>query len=144
MYKSILFPVDVHDEISWNAAVPVVNEFMAKFKSKVTVMTVVPDLGAGIVSQYFTKTAEQKISKETEARLKKFVKDHMKSTKDVSLAVEQGNIYERIIETAKKKKADLIVMTAHRPELKDYLLGPNAAKVVRHSNISVLVVREKY
>jgi nucleotide-binding universal stress UspA family protein len=26
--------------------------------------------------------------------------------------------------------------------LKDYLLGPNAAKVVRHSNRSVLVVRD--
>ena len=33
-------------------------------------------------------------------------------------------------------------MSANRPELKDYLLGPNAARVVRHSDVSVLVVRE--
>lgn len=33
-------------------------------------------------------------------------------------------------------------MAAHRPALKDYLLGPNAARVVRHSNCSVLVVRD--
>ncbi len=31
---------------------------------------------------------------------------------------------------------------SHRPELKDYLLGPNAARVVRHANCSVLVVRD--
>ena len=38
-------------------------------------------------------------------------------------------------------KADLIVMGSHRPELRDYLLGPNAARVVRHAPCSVVVVR---
>ncbi|MEP3300223.1 MAG: universal stress protein, partial [Pseudoruegeria sp.] len=38
-------------------------------------------------------------------------------------------------------KADLIVIGAHRPDFKDYLLGPNAARVVRHSECSVYVVR---
>ena len=57
--------------------------------------------------------------------------------------VAKGSVYECIIKTANEIKADLIVMSAHRPELKDYLLGPNAAKVVRHSDRSVLVVRTK-
>ena len=55
--------------------------------------------------------------------------------------VTAGNVYESIINVGKKIHADLIVMSAHRPELKDYLLGPNAARVVRHSDRSVLVVR---
>jgi nucleotide-binding universal stress UspA family protein len=38
--------------------------------------------------------------------------------------------------------ADLIVLAAHRPELKDYLLGPNASRVVRHAKCSVYVIRE--
>ena len=38
-------------------------------------------------------------------------------------------------------KPDLIVMASHRPELKDYLIGPNAARVVRHADCSVQVVR---
>jgi nucleotide-binding universal stress UspA family protein len=50
-------------------------------------------------------------------------------------------VYEEILATARDLKADLIVMASHRPELKDYLLGPNAARVVRHSDVSVLVVR---
>jgi nucleotide-binding universal stress UspA family protein len=33
-------------------------------------------------------------------------------------------------------------MASHRPELSDYLLGPNAARIVRHAKQSVLVVRE--
>ena len=32
-------------------------------------------------------------------------------------------------------------MVSHRPELQDCLQGPNAARVVRHSTKSVLVVR---
>ena len=46
-----------------------------------------------------------------------------------------------ILATAKKVRADLIVMAAHRPEFRDYLLGPNAYRVVRHAECSVLVVR---
>lgn len=46
------------------------------------------------------------------------------------------------METAAKIGADLIVIGSHRPEMGDFLLGPNAARVVRHSKVSVLVVRE--
>ncbi|HEU4541604.1 MAG TPA: universal stress protein, partial [Jiangellaceae bacterium] len=56
--------------------------------------------------------------------------------------VAEGRIYREILDAADTTKADLIVMGSHRPELKDYLLGPNAAKVMRHADCSVLVVRE--
>ena len=46
-----------------------------------------------------------------------------------------------LIAAARENGADLIVMASHRPELKDYLLGPNSARVVRHAECSVLVVR---
>ncbi len=35
----------------------------------------------------------------------------------------------------------MIVMASHRPEMSDYLLGPNAARVVRHARRSVSVIR---
>ena len=54
----------------------------------------------------------------------------------------QGTVYEVILKMAKKTNCDLIVIGAHRPELKDYLLGPNAARVVRHADCSVMVVRD--
>jgi len=43
--------------------------------------------------------------------------------------------------TAHEQRADLIVMASHRPELKDYLIGPNAAYVAQHAFCSVLVLR---
>ena len=143
MYKNILFPVDIMDNDSWKVGVPVINKFVESFGSKLHLVTVVPDFGASIVAQYFSKTAEQKIMADAKASLQKFAEKHLVKPEAAKVYVKQGGIYERIIEVAKAAKADLIVMTAHRPELKDYLLGPNAAKVVRHSNISVLVLREK-
>ena len=56
--------------------------------------------------------------------------------------VAEGKIYREILSAAKAIEADLIVMGSHHPELKDYLLGPNAARVVRHADCSVMVVRE--
>jgi nucleotide-binding universal stress UspA family protein len=56
--------------------------------------------------------------------------------------ISEGKIYQEILRAADAVKADLIVMGSHRPELSDFLLGPNAARVVRHARCSVMVVRE--
>ena len=56
--------------------------------------------------------------------------------------MRQGTIYSEILKVAEDCSADLIIMASHRPELKDYMLGPNASRVVRHANCSVLVVRD--
>ena len=55
--------------------------------------------------------------------------------------VANGTIYDEILRVAREIKADLILLASHRPELKDYLIGPTAARVVRHFEGSVLVVR---
>ncbi len=51
-------------------------------------------------------------------------------------------IYEEVLRAAERLGADLIVMAAHRPELSDYLIGPNSARVVRHARQSVLILRD--
>ena len=56
--------------------------------------------------------------------------------------VAHGSIYHEIMRLADELGCDAIVLVAHRPELRDYLLGPNASRVVRHANQSVLVVRD--
>ena len=59
----------------------------------------------------------------------------------ISYVVRQGGIYHEILEEATSMKADLIVMTSHRPAMKTYFLGSNAGHVVRYAPCSVLVVR---
>jgi nucleotide-binding universal stress UspA family protein len=60
----------------------------------------------------------------------------------VKCTVGHGSIYAEILRASRDAGADLIVMASHRPEMKDYLIGANAARVVRHADCSVLVVRE--
>jgi nucleotide-binding universal stress UspA family protein len=59
----------------------------------------------------------------------------------ISTAVRKGGIYHEILEEAAAIKADLIVMTSHRPAMRTYFLGSNAGHVVRYAKCSVLVVR---
>jgi nucleotide-binding universal stress UspA family protein len=59
-----------------------------------------------------------------------------------NIHIGSGSIYKEILRVAKEAHADVIVMASHRSELSDYLLGPNAARVVRHADCSVMVVRE--
>ena len=60
----------------------------------------------------------------------------------ISTAVRQGGIYHEILEEAAAIKADLIVMASDKPdELRSILVSRDANAVVRHSPVSVMVVR---
>jgi len=64
-----------------------------------------------------------------------------KSGVNAEVEVRKGGSYINIMQSAKDIGADFIMINSHRPELKDYLLGSTAAKVVRHAQCSVLVDR---
>jgi nucleotide-binding universal stress UspA family protein len=143
MYKNILYPVDITERGSWNDSLPAAIEMAKSFDSVLHVVTVVSDYGMSLVAQYFPQGSVEKVVEKTNASLHDFVEKHIPKSIKVRHIVAKGSVYECIIKAADEIDADLIVMSAHRPGLKDYLLGPNAAKVVRHSDRSVLVVREK-
>jgi len=111
--------------------------------AQLDVITVVPDFGASVVGAYF-KDHDVKSAQDGAA---KALNDMIESAigKDANQAVRHivslGTVYEEVLKTARLSKADLIVIGAHKPDFKDYLLGPNAARVVRHSECSVYVVR---
>jgi len=117
-------------------------EYIEAFKAKLHIMTVISDGSMSLVQQFFPGGSVDKLIEQTNQSLHQFVKEHIPEHIKVQHIVAQGPVYECIIKTSEKIDVDLIVMSAHRPELKDYLLGPNAAKVVRHSKRSVLVVRD--
>ena len=57
-------------------------------------------------------------------------------------SIEHEHPFQGIIETAKKKECDLIVMASHgRSGVSSVLLGSQTAKVLTHSNLPVLVYR---
>lgn len=143
MITTILCAVDITrpDEVSsvLNAA----KKLADMDGAQLDVITVVPDFGATVVGAYFqdhhVKSAHDgaasALNEMTEAAIGK------DANQAVRHIVSIGTIYEEVLKAAKLSDADLIVIGAHKPDFKDYLLGPNAARVVRHSDCSVYVVR---
>lgn len=142
MYSSILVPVDLNDAGSWKGSLPVSVKLAQTFGAKLHVTTVVPDFGVSMVGQYFPPGYEIKVREEHERQLKDLVKNEVPAGIDVAHSVLEGKIYQEILHAIAALKVDLVVMHSHRPELQDFLLGPNAARVVRHASCSVMVVRE--
>ncbi len=141
MYKAILLPVDLDQKSSWERAAPVAVELAKQHDAKVHVLSVIPDYGMSVVGSYFPKDFAENALKATAKELDKFAVEHIPTdTLGVARAVS-GTIYKRILANADELDCDLIVLASHRPETADYLLGPNAARVARHANQSVFVVR---
>jgi len=142
MFKEILLPVDLGNKDTQAKAVSTAVEMAKAFGARLHVMTIVPDFGMSIVGSFFPADYEEKVLAEADKRLHAFVKEAIPGSVPVQHVVAHGTIYEEIVNFAEKSKIDMIVMASHRPELQDYLLGPNAERVMRHANCSVTVVRD--
>ncbi len=141
MFNSILLAVDLSAESTWKKALPVATDMARSNDAPLHVVTVMPDFGMSIVGTFFESGFEEKALHELGEKLSGWVADHISDEIDVHPHVLHGRVYEQIIEAADRVSADVIVMASHRPELTDYLLGPNAARVVRHATQSIFVVR---
>jgi nucleotide-binding universal stress UspA family protein len=142
MYKNILLTVDLTDPSSWRKALPAALELCRVEGATLHMLSVVPDFGMTVVAQYFPEEFQNKAVEQARQELQDLSAAQVPAGVKVKHVVAHGTIYEEIIDTAKTIDADLIVIASHRPELKDYLIGPNAARVVRHAERSVLVVRD--
>ena len=141
MYKKILLPLDLSNEKSQRKAVKTAVQLAQSYNSTLHVMTVVPDFGMSIVGTYFPEDYEESMLTDTKQNLDAYVAKHIPDTIRSKQIVAHGTIYNEILDYANKAKVNLIVIASHRPELKDYLVGPNAARVVRHANCSTMIVR---
>lgn len=142
MYKDILLAIDLNEDGSWTKAGPAAVEYAKAFGAKLHVMTVVPDFGMSIVGSFFPEGFEAKAMEATSAKLHEWVAANVPSDVEVQHVVGHGSTYGEILRTAGEIGCDLIIMAAHRSDKQSFLLGPTAARVVRHADVSVLVVRD--
>lgn len=141
MYSSILFPVDLEHERSWKDAHQVVKKLAHALDAKVHVLTVVADVRSSMASQFLPDNFEEKVVTEAKQRLTAFIQEHLDGLADVDGYVATGRPYKEIVSNAEKLGCDLIIMASHKPGVLDHLIGPNADKVIRHSKLSVMVVK---
>ena len=141
MINSLLVSVDLNHESSWRSALPYAVAISSVFRAKLHVLTVVPGFGMPIVGAHFPDGFSKNAVAESTRRLKLLIDDNVPKEILSEAHVRQGTIYKEIIAAANILDTDMIVLAASRPEMKDYLIGPNASRVVRHAKQSVAIIR---
>ncbi len=143
MSKNYMLALDLGESSGSNERAIQIAEKLAKDDgATLHVVTVIPNFSMPIVGSYFPEGFEEKNFKLAKTNLKKLIEEDASDPSAIKRHVVQGSIYEMIMKTADRLDCSLIIMEAHRPDLKDYLLGPNAARVVRHAKQSVYVIRD--
>ena len=143
MSKTILCAVDLSSAETDKMVLAQAARLAELDNAQLDVVTVLPDFGESWVSGFFEEHHHEKAVTETSARLREVCEQVVGQDKNAKIRhlVATGTAYQEILKTAKTAGSDLIVIGANKPDLQDYLLGPNAARVVRHSACSVFVVR---
>jgi len=141
MYENILFPVDLEHTVETEKALKIVIEEAKRSKAKLTVMTAAPGFGMPIVASFFDEGAVTNALKEIARHLKQYVDDNIPEDIETNAIVVEGNPAELILKQAKNDNTDLIVIAAHNSQIEHLLLGSCAAKVVRHADCTVTVVK---
>ena len=140
MYSKILVPVDLSDLA---VAQPALEKAVALAKASdaelrvINVMSMIPAAYLDYMpSNYDTQERER-----AEIDIAKVARESGLPANKVSTAVRLGAIYHEVLGEATDWGADLVVVGSHHPSFATYLIGSNAANIVRHAQCSVLVVR---
>jgi nucleotide-binding universal stress UspA family protein len=145
MYANILIPTDGSELAS--KAVQHGIALAKRIGAKVTVFMVLPP--------FRTFTTDTQMIEDTPAQYKARMHEHAGKTLGAAAAaaqaagvacetvqVEHEHPYQAIIDTAKSKNCDLIVMASHgRHGISAIVLGSETVKVLTHCKIPVLVHR---
>jgi nucleotide-binding universal stress UspA family protein len=140
MFKSILVPIDLADTDLAKPAIATAVSLSNASNGTVRLLNVL-QMTPVMLAEYVPADFDVQQRQSSEDALAIVAREAGLEPSRISSVVRQGGIYHEILEEAQAIKADLIVMTSHRPAMKTYFLGSNAGHVVRYAKCSVLVVR---
>ena len=141
MFKNILVPVDLADASYAKPAIANAVALANTSDGRVRILNVLP-MTPVMLAEYVPADFDTQQRQSAEEALAIVASESGIAPGRVSTTIRQGGIYHEILEEAAAFKADLIVMTSHRPAMRTYFLGSNAGHVVRYAKCSVLVVRQ--
>jgi nucleotide-binding universal stress UspA family protein len=145
MYKNILIPTD-GSELAGRAVTH--GAHLAKcLGAKVTVLTVTTPYHIFTMETKMVEDTPADYAKDAQAEAAKLLASAGETAKAGGVAcdtvqVEHEHVFQAIIDTAKSKGCDLIVMASHgRRGVSAIVLGSVTVKVLTHSRIPVLAHR---
>ena len=141
--KTILVPVDFSEHSEY--ALEVAASIARKQNAEIVVVHML-----GMPESFLTKNERQEVfnaiyfMKLTKQRFDKLLdKEYLKGI-EVSQAVKTHKVFAEINDVASEYEADLIIMGSHGVAgMREVFIGSNTEKVVRTSDIPVLVIKER-
>ena len=144
MSRTILVPIDISEMQLTTQVIPNVQEYAGRDVTMVHFLAVIPDnTYFAAYGLEYAAIAPERSEREANAlqTLNEIVTRFGLPEGRVKTHVCSGSPKDHILRVADEINADLIILASHRPSMSTYLLGSNAAAVVRHAKCSVLVVR---
>ncbi|GAA6209141.1 universal stress protein [Cognatishimia sp. WU-CL00825] len=135
MYKNILVPIAPDHGTPSGPALDIARRLAAD-DARITALTVLD-----VIPEYASIQLPKEIHDSRKAEAREILAGDLGGVKDIKPMVITGHSYRGILDYAEETGVDCIVISSHRPELADYLLGSTAARVVRHANCCVHVIR---
>ncbi len=141
MFSKIVVPVDPAEPKFSTPSIESAVNFAKQYDSKIWLVCVLQVL-PGLVAEYLPPDYEKTATANAKKKLEEMAAAYGLPEGTVRVLVRNGGVYHEVLDAVDEVGADLIIMNSHRPGMSTYLLGSNAAKVVRHATCSVLVIRE--
>ena len=136
MYKSILLPIDL-SEIERGRVMIDLAQKLAEKDTRIRLLNVTVDVPAFVAAQVPNDVIKTAMTTARETLEGLITAAGIKADAEV----RAGKPGPTILISADECGADLIIIRSHKPGLQDYFLGSTAARVVRHAQCSVLVMR---
>ena len=145
MFKHILIPIDGSPRSRKAAKAGIA--FAKELGAKVTAYHALEVLPPYYDTGFLPLSALEPLEAAARNRAQKYLDEAVKIARAAAVACESQistpvTVYQGIIDTAKKKKCDVIFMASHgRGEVASLVLGSVTVKVLAHSKIPVVVFR---
>lgn len=140
MFKKIVVPIDPSEIEFAKPAIAAAADLAKQAEGDIHMVAVLPVMN-GYVTELLPADYEVDLEKETEERVRALGIEAGIDPAKLTVCLRSGSVYHEVIDEATNWGADAIVVCSHRPQMSTYLLGSNAAKIVRHAPCSVLVLR---
>ncbi|MFN8624543.1 MAG: universal stress protein [Candidatus Binatia bacterium] len=143
--KRIVVPIDFSKDS--RDALAYATEFAAAFGAEVALLHVVEPIYSAAPADMYTANANvaallEQQGRVAETQLRRIAAGVEKKGRRVRTAIKTGAAAKVIVDSAKKDRADLIIMATHgRTGLAHMFMGSVAEKVVRGAACPVLTVR---
>lgn len=141
MFKTILLPLDLGDEAEAKHLFGAASSLAKTMDARLHVLTVVPAFSMPMVASFFPEDFEKTAIAHSHDELEKFVAAHDAAGQVDSKIIGHGSVYKEVVRVAHETQCDVIVLGPGSKDTGDFLLGHNAARVMRHASCSVVLLR---